>query len=105
MVSDPARYPYSSFPFYASSIPSSLLTPDPLYPTFGDTEEVRRTNYREFVLARLEDYESFERHTLTQRALGSEAFLQSLETNFKILISRRPRGRPQKEKREMEAVQ
>lgn len=52
-VKDPLEYPYSSFSFYASGSASSVLTPDPLYETFGDMEAVRRANYGEFVRGRL----------------------------------------------------
>ena len=105
MVKDPAEHPYSSFSFYASGITSPFLTPDPLYETFGDTEEVRRKNYREFVLARLEDYELFERQAFAKHALGSEDFLRSLQVQFNVFISRRPRGRPRHEKPKEEIVQ
>ena len=97
MTEDPAQYPYSSFSFYASQRPSALLSLNPLWETFGDTEEIRRRNYREFVLGRLEDYEAFEKNYFSKLALGSREFLESLEARFNIFISRRRRGRPRKE--------
>lgn len=105
IVRDPADHPYSSFSFYAAGTASSLLTPNPLYETFGDTEDIRRANYREFVLGRLEDYELFEKQALGKRALGSENFLQCLKARFKVFISRRPPGRPKKDSTEHEIVQ
>lgn len=67
VVGDPSDYRYSSFSFYGSGQSSLLLTPDPLYGTFGDTEAMCRYNYREFVLARLEDYELFEKQAFTKK--------------------------------------
>lgn len=98
MTDDPAAYPYSSCSFYARSTPSPVLTVNPLYESFGDTEAIRRRNYLEFVEARLEDYEHFEKEHMAKRALGSEYFLRSIEEKFNILISKRLRGRPRKEK-------
>ena len=99
LAAHPRDYPYSSFSFYASDAPSILLTPNPLYDSFGDVNEVRRRNYEAFVLARLEDYEAFQKNLLSKRAIGSESFLTSLETTWNVTIARRSRGRPKTSKR------
>jgi len=64
---------------------------------FGDTEAIKRANYKAFVSSRLDDYDEFERNLLTKGAIGSESFLKTLEESFRIQISRRGRGRPRNE--------
>jgi len=96
MVQAPGDYAYSSYSFYAHGVPCPFLTLDPLYETFGYTPDERQRSYQNFVLARLGDYEVFEKSHLSKLALGSDSFLESVESRFHLSLSRQPRGRPQK---------
>jgi len=97
IVKDPIQYPYSSHSFYAQGGDQPFLTPNPLYEQFGDTEALRQAHYKTFVLSRLEDYDNYTKNLMAKRAIGSEAFLSALEGQFKVMISKRGRGRPKKE--------
>lgn len=47
MVEHPAEYPWSSYRANAQGLPSSVLTPHPLYMGLGVDEDQRQTAYRE----------------------------------------------------------
>ncbi len=49
MVTDPAEYPYSSYPFYAMGTSDSLLETNPLYAGLGYDDRERRVAYRAYV--------------------------------------------------------
>lgn len=98
IVKDPINYPHSSYSFYARGESQFALSQNPLYDErFGDAETLKQTNYRTFVLSRLEDYDEFKRQFMTKRAVGSESFLRLLEAKFNVQVSLRGRGRPKKE--------
>ncbi len=42
-------YAWSSFRYYAESVPDTIVTPDPLYTELGRTERERQDEYRKYV--------------------------------------------------------
>lgn len=49
-VQDVGDYPYSSYGFYVVGAASAFITRNPMYDTFGRTEEERRQAYKAYLL-------------------------------------------------------
>jgi putative transposase len=76
----------------------SLVTPHACYLALGDNPEVRRSTYREWLLAG-EDPEqtgNIRSHLAQERAYGDARFQAMIEKTFNRTATVRPRGRPSK---------
>lgn len=82
MVAEPATYPWSSYRFYAEGSDHSLLSPNPLYETFGRSRKERQAWYRQFVHDGIKD--------------GQPQSLQEFEERFGVSLPKARMGRPRK---------
>ena len=55
LVSDPKKYPWSSYKYYINGEDSQLIDPNPLYEGLGKDVMERQKNYQELMLARLKE--------------------------------------------------
>jgi putative transposase len=99
MVPHPGDYPWSSYGTNAEGKPSDFLVPHPQFTALGSNDEERRRTYRSLfdeampaaVVQRIRDA------THGGFALGSEAFVDEVEREFGIKLSRKKPGRPRSE--------
>ena len=93
---EPAQYPWSSHRHCIGQGVDKLVTPHALLWSLGNTPFAREAAYRELVLAGISPQlqEALTRTALTGWALGSEAFLQSLQEGTRRRITPSIRGRP-----------
>lgn len=77
LVAHPSEYRWSSYHFYACSLPDQLVTTDPFFLSLGNEETIRRAAYCDYVIEGMSLDWSYE------RALFNDP-------------PRRPRGRPRK---------
>lgn len=50
LVDDLTQYPWSSFHYYAAGQDDSIVTPNPLYETFGKTRRKMMAHYSEYII-------------------------------------------------------
>jgi putative transposase len=94
MVSHPAEYAYSSYNFYASGKPDTLITSSPAYMGLADSPASRQEQYIDFVV----DSSTINPGILAKKLyIGSSSFISKLEDYYKIKNRREERGRPPKE--------
>jgi putative transposase len=96
MVSDPAKYSWSSYQCNGLGKKSSLLTPHPLYESLGKTNEARQANYRDLLKSSV-DKKSLNNIRQTANSglvLGSDRFVEEVETKTGTQLHECKRGRP-----------
>lgn len=96
LVSEPAAYPWSSFPHHAGIKPDPLITDHAAYWALGNTPFEREAAYRELVEQGVPAAEVLTLDTATQKGwpLGSPAFKQALAKQAGRRVEQAPRGRP-----------
>lgn len=99
MVTDPARYRWSSYRHNALGEPDGLVTPHPLYLRLGPEPAIRRTAYRALFADALSEQElaDIRAHVQQQKALGTSRFQAEIESLLARNVAVRPRGRPRLE--------
>jgi putative transposase len=99
MVRHPGEYPWSSYGTNAEGKSSDFLVPHPQFLALGSNDEERRRTYRAL-------FEEELTPAMVQRirdatnggfALGSEEFVDQVERDFGVKLSRKKPGRPASE--------
>ncbi len=98
MVSDPADYPWSSYPAHGEGVADPLLTPLPEWSDLGRDERARQAAWRRKVTAKQSDSEI---QAIRQSLQGGQPFgdpdwVKSMASALGQPLERRPRGRPRK---------
>jgi len=98
IVSDPARYRWSSYPFYAFGRSNTLLTSSAAYLALGESAADRQSVYREACGATLDDGTIDRMRTAFSRGLplGDAQFVEWIERMTGVSCRRIPPGRPPK---------
>lgn len=100
MVTDPAKYPWSSYRCNAFGERNELIAPHPTFAELGDTPEQRQDAYRAWVAEGVseDEGEAIRAHLKQGRAFGCAAFQARVEgvTGQRAGVMRR--GRPRKKK-------
>jgi putative transposase len=104
LAADPGAYPWSSYRSNALGAPDPLLTPQPLYVGLGETDEARRTAYRDLFAEALAPDVLTEIRTATNGgfALGGERFQREIAAMLGPRTWRGRLGRPRDPQREAE---
>ena len=99
LVVSPTAYPWSSHRYYTQGIPNQLITEHPVYHSLGIRSGDRRRKFLAlFGQSSSEREVALFRDSLNKgRALGSEAFLNRVESLTGIPVRPPKRGRPRKE--------
>jgi putative transposase len=98
LVTQPQEYPWSSYRARAGLASCEFLDIDPALSALAATPARRHELYRELAAAPLGESElemirgSVQRNQLT----GEETFVETLDREFGMRVSNRPRGRPRK---------
>ncbi len=97
MVADPIDYPWSSYRNKLGDLEENWIDVDECFKSLGNSNEVRRQRYREFVLDKVSASkeqkfigDAAERNQLT----GSKRFIDEVEARTGIRIEQRAQGRP-----------
>ncbi len=98
MVGGPADFPWSSHRHYIGQRVDKLVSPHALFWSLGNTPFAREVAYQELVSTGIQpaQQESLTRSALTGWALGSPAFVQSLEHSTQRRLVPGKAGRPGK---------
>ena len=96
MVAEPVQYPWSSHRHCIGQGVDKLVTPHPLLWDLGNTPFSREAAYRDLVRAGVspQQQEALTQTALKGWALGSAAFLKSLQENTTRRLAPGQRGRP-----------
>ncbi len=96
MVSDPGKYPWSSYLANGQGASDPLLTPHALYLELGESPEFRQAAYRELYGAGLDKSALSELRLTIQQSqpIGSEQFLEQIEQMTGQRRKALPHGRP-----------
>ncbi len=94
MVEHPSEYPWSSYRHNALGELDSLLCPHETYTALGITDGERQTAYRQLFNTHIEDKTLSEIRDTTQRGwvLGSDYFIERIESRIKRPARKQPRG-------------
>jgi putative transposase len=100
IVTDPAEYRWSSFPYHGSGQDDPLLSPFPEWDDLGKTDAERRRRWRAKVCATQSDAEltTLRSSLRSGRPFGASEWTEQMAERLKIDLKPRPRGRPPKEK-------
>ncbi|MDD2679226.1 MAG: transposase [Candidatus Omnitrophica bacterium] len=91
IIAHPAQYLFSSYNFYAEGKSDSLVTPSPVYLGLAGSPARRQEQYIDFVI----DSSIINSDLLASKIyIGSQAFINRLQTQYKIGNYREKRGRP-----------
>ncbi len=91
VVGHPAKYQFSSYNFYAGGRSDSLITPSPVYLGLADSPELRQEQYIDFVV----DSSIMNSDLLASKIyIGSQAFINRLQVQYKVGNKKEKRGRP-----------
>jgi len=93
LVKNPRNYRWSSYNIYAYGIKDDLVTYNPIYLDWGDTETNRQKNYRESI------EEDIGKINVDARFLGPDEFIKQMEDKFMVSNVKICRGRPKKGKK------
>jgi len=96
IVDSAAKYPYSSYNYYAYGKEDVLVDRDVYYDELGRNDKERQNSYRRLMLDKEKNLNDM---IFNQLFLGSNEFIKQMEDKFKINNVRLERGRP-KGKRE-----
>lgn len=98
LVANLKDYPWSSYHRNALGKKDRTITDHPLYLNLGKTSQSRRAAYRNLVKTELDDQTMAEiEQTLHQcRVLGSNRFIDEIESTLERRVRPRKRGRPKK---------
>jgi putative transposase len=98
MVTDPAQYQWSSYRAKACGKKDAVVDLPLFYLSSGDTEQERRTAYKEYVFGTVAAYEiKLIREALQRGQLtGSDRFREEIEKKHGIRISNKKQGRPRR---------
>jgi putative transposase len=98
LVTDPADYPWSSFPAHGLGRDDPLLDPEPLLDALGRTPAERRWRWRRRVISpqREQELSSVRESVRTGKPLGSPDWVLSKSASLGLQLNPRPRGRPRK---------
>ena len=98
LVTDPAEYPWSSYPAHALGRPDPLLTPLPEWSDLGRDESARRRHWRDKVLAALPDPDlgAIRDSIRSGRPFGDPGWTEVVSRTLRPDTPQRPRGRPKK---------
>jgi len=96
MVSNPAKYAWSSFQCNGLGKKSSLLTPHPLYQSLGRTNEARQTNYRALFKNNVDGkiLDNIRQTANSGLVLGNNRFIEEVESRTGKQLHECKRGRP-----------
>lgn len=99
LVSEPARYPWSSYEHNALGRNSKLVTPHELYGRLGDDAASRQSAYRALFEEALGDdaLGDLRRATYGNAALGTPEFTERLSQLLGRVVTPREIGRPRKQ--------
>ena len=90
MINDAWEYPYSSARFYVAGVDDGITRNSPLFTTFGDTLELQRLRYKDFL--RISDPEQESVFSNAEFPLGSQEFIKRLiKENGRFLPKRQGR--------------
>jgi putative transposase len=100
ITAQPDEYVWSSHAHYASGKPNSLITEHPVYFGLGTHKAERETAFRSLFLdpMKAETLNYIRTSTNAGSALGSETFVQRIQTALGRNVRLPLRGRPPKEK-------
>ncbi|WP_341938815.1 transposase [Marinimicrobium sp. C2-29] len=100
MVSAPEEYPWSSYAANALN-QESWIVPHSDYLSLGSTEEARSQNYQSLFNQQLnhEDIKRFRKGAHYCHPVGSQAFLEEVESRYNLRVGKMGLGRPRKRER------
>jgi len=96
IVEDPKDYRWSSYNAYAYGKTDHVVSEHPMYRDLSDDENERKKKYREFVRGMLRERAAMRGEMDRRGVYGSEDFLESVGSKYKVSAMINRVGRPKK---------